>query len=103
MSAALVKAAAYPNDLVLPAWPDPTADQPGQWLEWLRKAWTLPGFAAAVTPAAPGLAAQITRALDGRDSSVLVAPTQPVCEADSDDLKTAFPTMRQSFSVTPNA
>ncbi|MFC4049049.1 lantibiotic dehydratase [Actinomadura syzygii] len=65
-SAALLRAAAYPDDLVLPAWPDLTADRPGPWLEWLEEAWTLPGFAAAVTLAAPDLAAQITRALDGQ-------------------------------------
>ncbi|GLZ16045.1 hypothetical protein Acsp04_62800 [Actinomadura sp. NBRC 104425] len=64
--AALVRAAAYPEGLVLPAWPDLTADRPEQWLQWLRQAWTLPGFAATVTPAAPDLAAQITRALDGQ-------------------------------------
>ncbi|XVQ10325.1 lantibiotic dehydratase [Spirillospora sp. CA-255316] len=67
--AALIRAAAYPHDLPLPAWPDLATDQPadrhGEWLGWLREAWTLPGFAAAVTPAAPDLAAQITRALGG--------------------------------------
>ncbi|MEU4827726.1 lantibiotic dehydratase [Actinomadura sp. NPDC023710] len=63
--AALIRAAAYPDDLVLPAWPDLTADRPGEWLQWLRQAWTLPEFAATLTPAAPDLAAQITRALDG--------------------------------------
>ncbi|WP_141578781.1 lantibiotic dehydratase [Actinomadura sp. WMMA1423] len=63
--AALIRAAAYPDDLVLPAWPDLTADQPAQWLQWLRQAWALPEFAATVTPAAPDLAAQVTRALDG--------------------------------------
>ncbi|WP_243723290.1 lantibiotic dehydratase [Actinomadura sp. 7K507] len=65
MDAALVRAAAYPDGLVLPAWPDLTADRPDDWLKWLREAWTLPGFAATVTPAAPELAAQITRALNG--------------------------------------
>jgi thiopeptide-type bacteriocin biosynthesis protein len=64
-SAVLIRAAAYPDDLVLPAWPDLTADRPEEWLEWLRQAWSLPGLAATVTPAAPDLAAQITRALDG--------------------------------------
>lgn len=61
--AAMIRAAAYPRGLTLPAWPDLTADRPHEWLRWLEEAWTLPGFAAAVTPAAPGLAAQITRAL----------------------------------------
>ncbi|MEV6985425.1 lantibiotic dehydratase [Sphaerisporangium sp. NPDC051017] len=61
--AALIRAASYPRDLTLPAWPDLTTDQPEEWLEWLRKAWALPEFAAAVVQAAPHLAAQITRAL----------------------------------------
>ncbi|MGH3686480.1 MAG: lantibiotic dehydratase [Pseudonocardiaceae bacterium] len=61
--AALIRAASYPRDLTLPAWPDLTADRPEEWLEWLREVWALPGFPAAVTPAAPHLAAQITRAL----------------------------------------
>ena len=65
VDAALIRVAAYPEGLVLPAWPDLTADRPGEWLKWLREAWTLPGFAAAVTPAAPDLAAQISRALNG--------------------------------------
>jgi thiopeptide-type bacteriocin biosynthesis protein len=63
--AALIRAAAYPADLALPAWPDLTADQPKPWLEWLAAAWALPGFAAAVTPAAPHLAAQIGRVVAG--------------------------------------
>jgi thiopeptide-type bacteriocin biosynthesis protein len=63
VGAALIRAAAYPDDLALPAWPDLTEDQPKEWLEWMRQAWTLPGFAAAVTAAAPDLAAQIIRAL----------------------------------------
>ncbi|MFF5264600.1 lantibiotic dehydratase [Actinomadura viridis] len=62
---ALIRAAAYPDDLVLPSWPNLTADQPTEWLEWLQEVWALPGFAATVTPAAPDLAAQITRALGG--------------------------------------
>lgn len=61
--AAMIRAAAYPHGLTPPAWPDLTADHPQEWLRWLEEAWTLPGFAAAVTSAAPDLAAQITRAL----------------------------------------
>lgn len=61
--AALIRAASYPRDLTLPEWPDLTADQPREWLEWLREAWALPGFAAAVGQAAPHLTAQITRVL----------------------------------------
>jgi len=63
--AALIRAASYPRGLRLPPWPDLTADQPGSWLEWLREAWALPEFAAAVAQATPGLAAQITLALAG--------------------------------------
>ncbi|TCJ34640.1 lantibiotic dehydratase [Parafrankia sp. BMG5.11] len=61
--AALVRAASYPRDLQLPIWPDLTADQPCEWLEWLRQVWALPAFAAAVGQAAPDLAAGITRAV----------------------------------------
>ncbi|GAB3977740.1 lantibiotic dehydratase [Actinoallomurus acanthiterrae] len=63
--AALIRAAAYPHDPTLPAWPDLTADQPKEWLEWLSQIWQLPAFATTVTSAAPQLARQITRALAG--------------------------------------
>jgi lantibiotic biosynthesis protein len=63
--AVLVRAAAYPQDLALPAWPDLAEPQPGALLNWLDQAWTLPGFSAAVTTAAPQLATQISRVLDG--------------------------------------
>ncbi|WP_329243102.1 lantibiotic dehydratase [Actinoallomurus sp. NBC_01490] len=63
--AALIRAAAYPHDLTLPAWPDLTADRPQEWLTWLSQVWTLPGFAAAVTAAAPQLARQVTCAVAG--------------------------------------
>jgi thiopeptide-type bacteriocin biosynthesis protein len=63
--AALVRIAAYPGDLVLPAWPDLTSPKPREWQEWLGTVWRLPGFAAAVTSAAPLLAAQIDRAVAG--------------------------------------
>jgi hypothetical protein len=61
--AALIRAASYPHDLRLPAWPDLTEDRPDGWLEWLREVWELPEFTAAVGQAAPDLATQITRAL----------------------------------------
>ncbi|WP_405088832.1 lantibiotic dehydratase [Microbispora sp. NBC_01389] len=61
--AVLIRAASYPPELTLPAWPDLTLDHPEQWLDWLRKVWMLPEFAAAVEQAAPHLAAQVTRAL----------------------------------------
>ena len=63
--AALIRIAAYPKNLVLPAWPDTASGHPDQWREWLAKTWTLPGFSAAVTGAAPQLADQIERALSG--------------------------------------
>ncbi|TDB88605.1 lantibiotic dehydratase, partial [Micromonospora fluostatini] len=63
--AALVRVAAYPDGLVLPAWPDLTVDRPEQWRDWLSTVWALPGFAAAVAGATPQLAAQITRAVTG--------------------------------------
>ncbi len=63
--AALIRVASYPGDLVLPAWPDLTSGSPAQWREWLATAWQLPGFAAAVTLAAPQLAAQIGCAVAG--------------------------------------
>ncbi|MEU4645537.1 lantibiotic dehydratase [Micromonospora sp. NPDC023814] len=67
--AALIRIAAYPKGLVLPAWPDLAHGHPDQWREWLDKTWRLPGFAAAVTCAAPQLADQIQRALSGEPVS----------------------------------
>ena len=61
--AALIRAASYPDELLLPAWPDLTSDEPENWLGWLQQAWSLPGFAVAVTQATPTLAAQIARVL----------------------------------------
>ncbi|PWR12153.1 lantibiotic dehydratase, partial [Micromonospora sicca] len=63
--AALIRIAAYPKGLVLPPWPDTAHGHPDQWREWLDKTWTLPGFAAAVTGAAPQMADQIQRTLSG--------------------------------------
>src|SRR6185437_5766762 len=40
-------------------------DRPAQWRQWLGTTWQLPGFASAVTCAAPGLAAQGQRAVTG--------------------------------------
>ncbi|WP_410814894.1 lantibiotic dehydratase [Micromonospora sp. 067-2] len=67
--AALIRIAAYPKGLVLPAWPDTVHGHPDQWREWLDKTWMLPGFAAAVSGAAPQLADQIQRALSGEPLS----------------------------------
>ncbi|MEU4680945.1 lantibiotic dehydratase [Micromonospora sp. NPDC023737] len=63
--AALIRIAAYPKGLVLPPWPDMAHGHPDQWREWLDRTWTLPGFAAAVTDAAPQLSNQIQRTLSG--------------------------------------
>ncbi|WP_341716564.1 lantibiotic dehydratase [Micromonospora sp. FIMYZ51] len=63
--AALIRVAAYPDNLILPAWPDLTCDQPEQWQQWLTTVWALPGFAAAVAYATPQLATRITRAVTG--------------------------------------
>lgn len=60
---ALIRVAAYPNDLNLPGWPDLASNEPEQWRTWLDTVWKLPWFAAAVTSAAPELAGQIARAV----------------------------------------
>lgn len=65
VDAALIRAAAYPDDLTLPAWPDLTIQDPERWLRWLGQAWALPGFAHAVMAAAPQYSAQVARALAG--------------------------------------
>lgn len=64
--AALIRVAAYPNNLRLPGWPDLASDEPEQWRTWLHAVWQLPRFATAVTSAAPELAGQITRAVAGK-------------------------------------
>jgi class I lanthipeptide synthase len=63
--AALIRAAAYPRHLVLPAWPDLTTDQPDAWLKWLAEVWALREFATAVSSATPQLAARINLATVG--------------------------------------
>ncbi|MFI2663407.1 lantibiotic dehydratase [Micromonospora carbonacea] len=68
--AALIRAAAYPSGMALPAWPDLTSDQPEQWREWLTTAWALPGFAVAVAGATPQLAEQIIQAVTGEPVSL---------------------------------
>ncbi|MCX5122046.1 lantibiotic dehydratase [Micromonospora sp. NBC_00362] len=77
--AALIRAASYPSDLTLPTWPDLAIEQPEQWREWLQQAWALPGFAAAVTHAAPQLTDQIARVL--ADESVTGPRLRRVVEA----------------------
>ncbi|MGW0504788.1 lantibiotic dehydratase [Micromonospora sp. NPDC003241] len=68
--AALIRVAAYPDGLVLPAWPDLTSPRPVQWRRWLATVWAVPGFAAAVAGATPRLAAQIGRVVAGEPVSV---------------------------------
>ncbi|ROO60399.1 thiopeptide-type bacteriocin biosynthesis protein [Micromonospora sp. Llam0] len=63
--AALVRAAAYPDGLTVPAWPDLTSEQPERWQAWLVQVWALPGFPAAVTSATPQLAERIGQAVAG--------------------------------------
>ncbi|SDG05297.1 thiopeptide-type bacteriocin biosynthesis domain-containing protein [Sinosporangium album] len=65
VDATLIRAAAYPQGLTFPAWPDLTSYRPSSWVEWLRNVWALPEFAEAVGLASPDLSAQITRVLDG--------------------------------------
>jgi len=65
MDAALIRAAAYPSDLVLPDWPDLTTDQHDHWIDWLTQVWGLPEFSAAVTQAAPDFAIRVAAALSG--------------------------------------
>ncbi|MGC4750534.1 lantibiotic dehydratase [Micromonospora sp. DT201] len=67
--AALIRAATYPSDLSPPRCPDLTSEQPEQWRLWLQQTWALPGFAAAVTHAAPQLTDQITRVLTGHGAT----------------------------------
>ncbi|MEU8048399.1 lantibiotic dehydratase [Micromonospora haikouensis] len=68
--AALIRVAAYPSGMALPAWPDLTSDQPERWREWLTTAWALPGFAVAVAGATPQLAEQIAQAVAGEPVSL---------------------------------
>ncbi|PRY18630.1 thiopeptide-type bacteriocin biosynthesis protein [Pseudosporangium ferrugineum] len=43
----------------MPSWPDLGSDDPERWRAWLTEVWALPGFASAVTGAAPDLATQL--------------------------------------------
>ncbi|MEV6928117.1 lantibiotic dehydratase [Dactylosporangium sp. NPDC051485] len=63
--AALIRLAAYPRNLVLPAAPDLVSGQPEELQTWLERVWRLPGFATAVSVAAPQLADQVTRTVSG--------------------------------------
>ncbi|MEV6527862.1 lantibiotic dehydratase [Longispora sp. NPDC051575] len=61
--AALIRVAAYPTGLTLPAWPDLAAGDPESAQRWLAQVWELKTFATAVRCAAPSLAQQVDRVL----------------------------------------
>ncbi|GAA0407041.1 hypothetical protein Acor_51060 [Acrocarpospora corrugata] len=60
LDAALIRVAAYPDELALPAWPDLTRDDVQGWLTWLEQVWPLESVAAVVEVASPDLARRIT-------------------------------------------
>ncbi|MEO5873733.1 MAG: lantibiotic dehydratase, partial [Streptosporangiaceae bacterium] len=66
VDAVLIRAAAYPEGLALPAWPDLTGtDVPG-WRAWVRQIWDLEGVAEAVAVPSPDLADMITNLCAGK-------------------------------------
>lgn len=65
VDAALIRAAAYPDGLVLPPWPDLTDDHPGTALAWLRLVWPIEGVARVVSVASPDLARTLTSLHEG--------------------------------------
>ncbi|GAA4236588.1 lantibiotic dehydratase [Actinomadura meridiana] len=65
VDAALIRATTVPAGLELPGWPDLTRDDPAGWRAWTRQVWALAGFADAVRDAAPDLASQVDRHLNG--------------------------------------
>lgn len=66
VDALLVRAAAYPIDLEVPAWPPFAVDTPPQvWRTWLGQVWAVPAVAEAITAASPVLAEQVRRAVTG--------------------------------------
>ena len=65
VDAVLIRAAAYPDGLVLPPWPDLTAGDPAALLAWLRRVWPAEGVARAVAVASPDLARALAGLHDG--------------------------------------
>lgn len=65
VDAVLIRAAAYPDGLLLPPWPDLTTDDSAALLAWLRRVWQAEGVARAVAVASPDLARAITGLHDG--------------------------------------
>ncbi|WP_405141233.1 lantibiotic dehydratase [Sphaerisporangium sp. NBC_01403] len=60
MDAAVIRVAAYPDDLVLPPWPDLTNDDVAGPADWVRQVWPLAGVADVVEVASPDLARALT-------------------------------------------
>lgn len=71
VDAVLIRAAAYPDGLSLPPWPDLTTDDSAALLAWLRQVWSVDGVARAIGVASPDLARALTGLHDG------TAPAQP--------------------------
>ncbi|GAA0994125.1 lantibiotic dehydratase [Acrocarpospora macrocephala] len=64
MDAVVIRVAAYPDDLVLPPWPD--AHVSG-WVDWVCQVWALAGVAEAVGVASPDLARVLTALCENPD------------------------------------
>ncbi|MGW0802827.1 lantibiotic dehydratase [Nonomuraea sp. NPDC002799] len=64
MDAAVIRVAAYPEDLVLPPWPDLTDDDAHGAADWIREVWPLLKVREAVTLASPDLARVLTAICD---------------------------------------
>ncbi|MEV6980954.1 lantibiotic dehydratase [Sphaerisporangium sp. NPDC051017] len=60
VDAAVIRVAAYPDDLVLPPWPDLTDDDVSGQVAWVRQVWPLAGVAEAIEVASPDLARVLT-------------------------------------------
>ncbi|MEV6863632.1 lantibiotic dehydratase [Streptosporangium subroseum] len=60
MDAAVIRVAAYPDDLLLPPWPDLTSEDGRGLVAWAREVWPLSGVAEAVEVASPDLAEVLT-------------------------------------------
>ncbi|GAA1024602.1 hypothetical protein Aple_102860 [Acrocarpospora pleiomorpha] len=60
LDAALIRVAAYPEKLALPAWPDLTQNDVQGWVTWLEQVWSLENVVSVVQVASPDLARRIT-------------------------------------------